>query len=348
MSPRFRLASILGLAPAVDEVRDPATRSDPFDLFRTPRPVDTGAGEAADGAAPPGGSEVPGPPDAATRADARPGGGDADARPAAPGTGTAGTPFREALVAGLRRPVVQSLRTLARERRTGQLRVLAGRPGSVFLDGGRVVHAAAVGVPGGELLLLGRARAVEPWRSAVGTWPDDVLDPGRAVDLARRVVAAGDVPRLHRAVLAERAVADALWALLGAGGGPAADLRFHPEARAWWTLDAPVAVEAVLDEALRRDAMLADLGDGTHPDLPVWRVAEPPEAPVRLSGRQWDLARLAEGRSPRQLAWRTGAGLFATTLDVARLRAVSLLTPHRAPHATGLGAPRPAHLSDTL
>jgi hypothetical protein len=108
-------------------------------------------------------------------------------------------------------------------------------------------------------------------------------------------------------------------------------------------LEPPADVSWLLGEALRRTRVLA-----AFPDAPLRardRVAAVPGAKrrgVALGGGRDEILALADGRrTPRDLAFALGHGLYATMLQLARMRGEGLIAPPRGvPSDSGGQAPQ--------
>ncbi|MEU7059964.1 MarR family transcriptional regulator [Streptomyces sp. NPDC046197] len=217
--------------------------------------------------------------------------------------------------------LAQALTACAREGFTGELRV-SGRPGGSFhLRGGLVVAAESPGAPGAVALLLRSGRlSGEQWaevqrESGGARWPSDVL------------VARGYAGAAQLRVVCAMALHDAAFAIAAGrvddcvrvtGGEPLA----------------PVAVgegpTRLLQDAARKLAALAALPYPIRPERERPVAAAVPQGPV--TALQRELLAQADGRSTaRDLAFRTGRGVYAVTVEVARMLAEGLLECGEAP-----------------
>ena len=232
---------------------------------------------------------------------------------------------------------------LAAKHATGALHLRGGRGGIVYLRDGEVAHAESALTPGVAALLLRPTYSEEGWAEALparrqaGESDDDAT---AAAELLRT----GAVSPAHLEVLRRGAMADAALAVLtvfAAAESTRSRPRFRPGERHWCPVERTVPVADVLTEVRRRTAVLAGLAPGVAPDLPVDRSVRLWFDPVRLTAGQWDVVRLAgAARTPRDVAWLLGHGVFATTVAVhqlARLGVVSVgggppgAAPHRVP-----------------
>jgi hypothetical protein len=199
---------------------------------------------------------------------------------------------------------------------TGELRV-SGQPGGVFhLRGGLVVAVESPGAPGAEALLLRSGRVTgEQWAALVreaggARWPaTGLITHGYTGAAQLRVVCVMALQDAAFAVVAgrvdgcERAAAD--------NEPPAPVPPGEPPVR-------------LLEDAGRKLAALAALPHPVHPDR------ERPAPAGRFDGPLTDLRRdlltHADGRrTARDLAFRTGRGVYTVTVEVARMLAEGLL-----------------------
>ncbi|ALV33832.1 hypothetical protein [Streptomyces sp. CdTB01] len=220
--------------------------------------------------------------------------------------------------------LARSLAACGREGLTGELRV-SGVPGGTFhLRNGLVIAVETPGAPGPEALLLRSGRVTgEQWaalvREAGGKrWPVTGL------------IAHGYTGAAQLRVVCAMALQDAVFAVIagridGCESGPAG---LEPPA------PVPVGESSVrlLEEASRKLAALATLPYPVHPDrerpLPVLGFEGP------LTELRRDVIAHADGRrTARDLAFRTGRGVYTVTVELARMLAEGLLTcpPRPAP-----------------
>ncbi|WP_051856251.1 hypothetical protein [Streptomyces sp. NRRL B-1347] len=245
---------------------------------------------------------------------------------------------------GLLDPVGHGLliRTLARcedDEVTGDVRVL-GRPGGVFrLSRGRVVAADSPGAPGLEVLLLRSGRLSDrEWTDALAGGAAPAC-PGAAL-VARGIIGAAELQ-----VISVMALRDAVFAMLagevtecataaaGPGPGPAAGDGEEP---------APL-----LREAARRLAALTTLSPAVLPDRHRLVPASGTGARADgLSAVRREILFLADGRrTPRDIAFMAGRGVYTVTVEASRMLGEGLLVRARTgaavggPGATGPQAP---------
>jgi hypothetical protein len=208
-----------------------------------------------------------------------------------------------------------ALRHYAAVRFTGLLRV-DGQPGGVIhlVDGG-ISGCQTSGAPSLEVILLRSGRVAESDWSAAFAQAAIADRPLTAELVERGLVGAGEVEALLRVALA-----DALFALTsgrvdGVTEAPAADcpLPLDPAARAGW----------LLAEAARRRQVLASFPAPPLSASDRIAVVHATALPGHVFvPRQDELLALADGRrTPRDLAFALGRGLYETMLELARMRA---------------------------
>jgi hypothetical protein len=217
-------------------------------------------------------------------------------------------------------PLGKALRECAATRLSGVLRVDGEPGGTIHLAGGGIAACETPGAPGLEVILLRSGRIPESdWDAAFAA--SAAADGRMSAELiARGLITPGELEALLRTTLA-----DAMFALVS---GPAdnwhtatrtADclLSLHPAAKVGW----------LLAEATRRIQMLA-----SFPEPPVNardRIMAVPGAarPDRmLGGGRDEILALADGRrTARDLAFALGRGLYATMLQLSRMRADGLV-----------------------
>ncbi|MFE1443353.1 MarR family transcriptional regulator [Streptomyces sp. NPDC058739] len=207
--------------------------------------------------------------------------------------------------------LTQALDSCGTEGFTGELRV-AGTPGGTFhLRDGLVVAAESPGAPGPEALLLRTGRVDGE------QWAELVREAGGSRWPAAGLVARGCAGAAELRVLCVMALQDAAFAISAgwvdgcerapaAGPPPAAVAGGEPPAR-------------LLQEAARKVTALDALPCPVRPDrerpLPG---AVPPGR--RLSSLQQELLLHADGRrTTRDLAFRTGRGVYTVTVETARM-----------------------------
>lgn len=218
-------------------------------------------------------------------------------------------PWWSGLPAG---PAVSGLLELAERRETGALEFSSEPGGSVYLTDGAVSQVVCPAVPHVAERVL---RRVEPTPRRG--------ESRNARALAEVALREGVLSRVQVHALLVDAAADAALELVGGGPGT----RFAPGRQHWAPLVWPLPVNELLTEIARRRQVLAAVADQAQPDAPARRVERLPVQRIRLTARQWDLVRLADGATPRAMAHALAAGVFATTLEVAALVQAGVLAP---------------------
>ena len=209
-----------------------------------------------------------------------------------------------------------------REEFTGELRV-SGAPGGTFhLRGGLVVAVESPGAPGPEALLLRSGRVSgEQWAGLVresggSRWPaTGLITHGYAGAAQLRVVC---VMALH----------DAAFAIVA---GRVDDCERAPAVEPFTQVAVGEPATRMLQDAARKLAALADLPYPVRPDrerpLPAPGITAPPPSALRC-----ELLDHADGRrTSRDLAFRTGRGVYTVTVEVARMLGEGLLECAAAP-----------------
>ncbi|WP_405991157.1 MarR family transcriptional regulator [Streptomyces sp. NBC_00986] len=213
--------------------------------------------------------------------------------------------------------LARALATCGREEFTGGLRV-SGRPGGTFhLRGGLVVAVETPGAPGPEALLLRSGRVGgEQWadlvRESGGTrWPLDGL------------VAHGYAGAAELRIVCVLALHDAAFAVVA---GDIDDCELAPDAQPFAPVSLGEPSPRLLQDAVRKRAAIAALPYPVRPDR------ERPRPPAHaldeggLGLLQRELLTHVDGRrTARDLAFRTGRGVYPVTAEVARMLAEGLL-----------------------
>ncbi len=215
---------------------------------------------------------------------------------------------------------------------SGVLRVTGDPGGTIRFAGGLVAGLETPGAPSPEVLLLRSHRVTESaWDGAFAA-AAAAGRPMTAELVARDLIGAGELEALLRTALA-----DAMFVLMA---GTAAEVRTEPGAVEGMLPLAPGAeADWLAAEASRRIRVLAALPG------PAWldrdRIIAAPGAVrsgARLGEGLDEILALADGRrTPRDMAFALGRGVYATMLQLARLHETGLLTTaaHRAMPAAG-------------
>ena len=210
-----------------------------------------------------------------------------------------------------------ALSACGREEFTGGLRV-SGRPGGIFhLRGGLVIAVESPGAPGPEALLLRSGRI------SGEQWAELVRESGGSRWPVAGLIAHGYAGAAQLRIVCVLALHDAAFAVVA---GDVDNCERAPDARPL----APVGIGEppirLLQDGARRLAAIAALPYPVRPDR------ERPRAPVGgldeagLGILQRELLTHVDGRrTARDLAFRTGRGVYPVTAEVARMLAEGLL-----------------------
>jgi hypothetical protein len=238
------------------------------------------------------------------------------------------------------RSLRQALRDCAADRLSGVLEVTGEPGGTIYFSGGGVVAIETPGAPGPEVILLRSGRIPEPgWAAAFAA----AAAGGGALGpelVARDLIGAGELEAVLRIALA-----DAMFVL---SGGRVATCQAEPGAvDGQLALEPPAEVGWLLAETSRRMrvfALLPGLVEHDRDRMAAAPGALPPK--VILGHGQDEILALANGRrTPRDMAFALGRGVYATTLQLVHMYGAGLLVTasHRAVTPAGPApASRPA------
>ncbi|MFI7504392.1 MarR family transcriptional regulator [Streptomyces sp. NPDC049687] len=232
--------------------------------------------------------------------------------------------------------LARDLAACGRDGFTGELRV-SGSPGGTFhLHGGLVVAVESPGAPGPEALLLRSGRVGgEEWAGLVresggARWPADGL------------IAHGFAGAAQLRVVCAMALQDAAFAVVagsvdGCERGPATG-----------PPPGPVAIgeppTRLLQQASRKLRALLALPNAVRPEGERPVPASLSHAVGRLSPLRCELLTHADGRrTARDLAFRTGRGVYTVTVEVARMLGEGLLECAGAPAPIPVRLPPDGH-----
>ncbi|MGW3121211.1 MarR family transcriptional regulator [Streptomyces sp. NPDC001107] len=226
--------------------------------------------------------------------------------------------------------LTRALAACGRDGWTGVLRVSGAPGGALHLRDGLVVAAESPGAPGPETLLLRSGRVDgEQWAALVreargARWP------------AAGLIARGYTGAAQLRVVCVMALQDAAFAILAGrvDGCERAEDGVEPTA--------PVAEgeppARLLEDAARKLAALAALPRPVHPDRE--RPVPAPHSGGPLTALQRALLDHADGRrTARDLAFRTGRGVYTVTVEVARMLGEGLLECPAVPAPIPVRAP---------
>jgi hypothetical protein len=215
----------------------------------------------------------------------------------------------------------QVLTECAGDRLTGVIRI-AGEPGgTVYLSDGAVAAIDTPGAPGPEVLLLRSGRVPEAGWSAAFAATAASGEVGAEL-VRRELIGAGELEALLKVALA-----DAMFVL---AAGELADYEVDKAAADCLLPLDPAADPAwLLAEASRRLAVLASLPAPIEHDRDRWASARggTPAGLVLGSGQETVLAVANGRRTARDMAFVLGRGVYAVTLQLARMHADGLLVP---------------------
>jgi hypothetical protein len=239
-----------------------------------------------------------------------------------------------------------SLREYAAAKFSGLVRVEGQPGGAIHLVDGGISACQTSGAPSLEVILLRSGRIAEAdWNAAFAQ--SAIADRPMTVELVERgLLGAGELEALLRIALA-----DAVFAL--AGGrvdrvteAPAANclLPLDPAARAGWLLAEASRRRQALSAFPAPPLSAADRIAVAHPAV----LTGPALGPAPGHGQGEILALVDGRRTPRDLAFALGRGLYETMLALARLQASNAIVvaapgPARAPARPGEDAPDGEH-----
>jgi hypothetical protein len=219
--------------------------------------------------------------------------------------------------------IADALREYAATRFTGVLRVEGQPGGAVYLQGGDISGCETSGAPSLEVVLLRSRRISESDWNATFSASAVAGRPMTSELITRQLLGTGELEALLRTALADSVFALASGRVDGWTELPARDcpLPLSPPAKAGW----------LLAEAARRRQVLAASGQPSLNALDRITAKAPDEWTVRAPGPgQAELLSLANGRrTARDLAFALGRGVYATMLQLTRMREgnMVLITP---------------------
>jgi hypothetical protein len=213
----------------------------------------------------------------------------------------------------------QALRECAADGFSGALRVTGEPGGTIHVVDGGVVAIDTPGAPGPEVILISSGRVAESaWKDAFASAAAD----GRMGDeLVRRdLIGSGELEALLRTVLA-----DAMFAL---ASGQVETCQAEPAVIAsLLPLEPPAEPGWLVSEASRRLRTLAATpGWIDHDRDRVTRGSQAPPPGTPMPGGREAILALANGRrTARDMAFALGWGVYAITLEFARMHDAGLL-----------------------
>ncbi|MFF0159109.1 MarR family transcriptional regulator [Streptomyces sp. NPDC005263] len=203
-----------------------------------------------------------------------------------------------------------------RERFTGELRISGSPGGTVHFRDGLVVAAESPGAPGPEALLLRSGRV------SGEQWAELVRESGGSRWPAAALVAHGYAGAAQLKVVCVMALHDAVFAI---AAGRVDDCERAPAVEPFAQVAVGEPPSRLLREATRRLAALAALPRPVHPDRERPRPANGGAAGPHGALRGELLAHADGRRTSRDLAFRTGRGVYTATVEVARMLAEGVL-----------------------
>jgi hypothetical protein len=217
-------------------------------------------------------------------------------------------------------PLREALTVCAASGMSGVLRITGDPGGTIHLADGLITTIDTAGAPGPEALLLSSGLVTgSAWETAFAA----AAASGRAMSaelIARKAVGTGELEALLLTTLA-----DAMFVL---ASGTVEEYRAEPGSPdAVLALEPGAEADGLLAEAARRIKVLA-----SPPFPPAYHrerliaASGAVRAGVRLGPAQEEILTLADGRrTPRDVAFALGRGVYATILDLARMQQDGLL-----------------------
>lgn len=219
-----------------------------------------------------------------------------------------------------------ALREYAASRFTGVLRVEGQPSGNIYLEDGGISGCETGGAPSLEVVLLRSRRISEADWNATFSAAAVAERPMTSELVTRQLLGTGEIEALLRTALADAVFALASGRVDGWTELPARDclLPLSPPAKAGW----------LLAEAARRRQVLAASAEPPLTALDRITANAPSEWTVRAPAPgQAELLALANGRrTARDLAFALGRGIYATMLQLTRMRQRNMVVI--APHAS--------------
>ena len=223
--------------------------------------------------------------------------------------------------------------------------LVTGDPGGVIhLAGGAIAAVQTPGAPSAEVILLRSRRVPEAAWDAAFTAAASNGRPMGAELVAAAAIGAGELEALLKIALA-----DAMFVL---AGGLVERCEAQPGSVDYLLpLEPGAEADVLLSEATRRLRVLAERpGEAGRDRDRVIAVPGAARPRLPLGHGQDEILAVADGRrTTRDMAFALGRGVYAVTLQVARMRAAGLLVPVplTAPAAAGETVPaRPPAAAD--
>lgn len=210
---------------------------------------------------------------------------------------------------------------LAQCRAAGSTMVLrvCGRPGGVFhLRQGSVVAVESPGAPGIETLLLRSGRISE------ADWAELVPAGRESRRPVAELVTRGHIGAAELQVVSAMALQDAVFAVLA---GDMGDCLADPNSGPLVPVGRGEDPLRLLDDAVRKLAALAAMPHAVLPDRERVVVRRGVDGPAEdLAPHRKEILYLADGRrTPRDIAFMIGRGVYHVTVEISRMLAEGLL-----------------------
>jgi hypothetical protein len=232
-------------------------------------------------------------------------------------------------------PLREALVVAAVAGMSGALRVTGDPGGTIHLAGGRVVGIETPGAPGPEVLLLRSSRVSEPDWDAAFAAAAAAGGPMSAELTVRKLIGSGELE-----ALLWLAIADAMFVL---AGGTVDEYRAEPGPVEFVLPLDPGEADWLLAETSRRLQVLASL-PARHDRDRIVAVSGADRPGMQLGQGQDEILSLADGRrTPRDLAFALGRGVYGTLLQLARMHEAGLLVTASYRTALQAGIRRPSH-----
>ncbi|WP_435210064.1 MarR family transcriptional regulator [Streptomyces sp. bgisy034] len=220
--------------------------------------------------------------------------------------------------------LARALAVCARDGFTGELRVGGTPGGTLHLGDGRVVAAESPGAPGPEALLLRSGRV------SGEQWAELMRESGGSRWPATALIARGYAGAAQLRVVCAMALHDAAFAI---AAGRVDGCERVPTTEPFAQVPVGEPPLGLLQGAARRLTAINELPHPVHPDRerPVPAPA-PADTDTPLTVLRRELLAHADGRrTARDLAFRVGRGVYAVTVEVARMLGDGLLVCAEAP-----------------
>jgi hypothetical protein len=220
--------------------------------------------------------------------------------------------------------ILRALDAAAASGRTGTAWLMGGNVGALHFRNGLVVGAELEGAARVGTMLINSGRVTgQAWDDFVRAWPRGSVGPGPPIPEAT------DLGALEWVAKCREAIVEAAFELIPPDRPEVlVDMVFQPDEIPGWTASGrPVPLAVVRTEMDRWQAVLDALRPVVTPDSEVFRVASELSGRIQVSAQQWRLlGAVTDGSTARSLARALGAGTFATTLLVAQLGQLGMLS----------------------